>query len=111
MSTLDPSPVIAPSRASRAACGACLATVSALMFLWAQPVAARSTQATVEQAEVAMAVVPLVAAEFVAVPAVTCPLETVARFSPLPLDTVAGVVDIARSREVGLMRFGGRCGP
>ena len=92
--------------------GVSLAVGLVLSVLWWGSLEQRRAYPTVSlSAEVALAAVPITAMDITAVPAVTSPAATIARFSVTPLQAVAGEVEVQRTHEVVLTRFGGLHGP
>jgi len=62
-------------------------------------------------AESSLPSAPSELAAITASPLVTCPTQTVARFSVTPLPIIASVVIVRRVHELALARVGGRHGP
>lgn len=62
-------------------------------------------------AQAAVVVAPTGSADMTAVPAVTTPAASVARFSVVPLQTVAGIIHAVRSKVLAASRMGGLHGP
>lgn len=98
--------------APRPAVGVSLVAALALSVLWWGPLEQRRNYPTASlSAEATLAAVPVTAMDITAAPAVTSPAATIARFSVTPLQAVAGEVEVQRTYEVVLTRFGSLHGP
>ena len=98
--------------APRPALGVSLAAALALSVLWWLPLEQRRAYPTAGlSVEVALAAVPVTAMDMTAAPAVTSPTATIARFSVTPLEAVAATVEVQRTHEILLTRYGSLHGP
>jgi hypothetical protein len=111
--TARPIPVTKPTRQQAVLLSAALVTVAAMVtVVHTAPKHRRATVLTAGAVlDVCVTAAPDVAMDFTATPDVTTPQLEVARFSVLPLPSVAAVVLPRRLNQLCLARIGGLHGP
>lgn len=99
------------TRPSTVAAGLALAVVASLAVAANRAEPRRHKPCPTLTAEVAVVVTPTGSANVTAVPAVTSPTASVARFSVVPLQAVSIVIHLVRSKVLAAIRIGGLHGP